>query len=298
MTDAPAPLPTQEPSRSSGGVRATLEAFISHDWVQWSILALIMINAVMMGLETSPAVMASAGELIHLLDKAILAVFVAEVAIRLYVSRLSFFKDPWSVFDFLVVGIALMPATGQFAILRALRVLRVLRVLTIVPSMRRVVGAMLGAVPGLFSIVMVLSLIYYVAAVMATNLFAKAFPEWFGNLGATLYTLFQVMTLESWSMGIVRPVMEVYPWSWIFFIPFIVVTSFAVLNLFIGIIVSAMQEEHDATASEERSAMRDEQDLILAEIRALREEVRQMGGKAGVSGNASTASAPAPGSST
>ena len=280
MTDAPAPFPSQEPSRSSGGVRATLEAFITHDWVQWSILALIMINAVMMGLETSPAVMASAGELIHVLDKAILAVFVAEVAIRLYVSRLSFFKDPWSVFDFLVVGIALMPATGQFAILRALRVLRVLRVLTIVPSMRRVVGAMLGAVPGLFSIVMVLSLIYYVAAVMATNLFAKAFPEWFGNLGATLYTLFQVMTLESWSMGIVRPVMEQFPYAWAFFIPFIVIATFSMLNLFIAVIVNAMQTVADAEQAETVQAVEEARDHIEAdlhaEVRALRAEMRAL----------------------
>ncbi|MCU0934151.1 MAG: ion transporter, partial [Thiobacillaceae bacterium] len=221
--------------------RARLAAFIENPLTQRVILALILINAVTLGLETSPAIMAVHGELILALDKAILGVFVLEIALRLYVHRLRFFRDPWSVFDFLVVGIALLPATGQLSVLRALRVLRVLRILTIVPSMRRVVGALLGAIPGLMSIGLVLLLIYYVFGVIATNLFAAAFPEWFGHLGRSLYTLFQIMTLESWSMGISRPVMEQFPYAWIFFIAFILVATFTMLNLFIAIIVNAMQ---------------------------------------------------------
>jgi voltage-gated sodium channel len=149
------------------------------------------------------------------------------------------------VFDFLVVAIALVPAGGQLAVLRALRVLRVLRILTIVPSMRRVVGGLLAAIPGLASIGMVLALVFYVFAVITTNLFGAAFPDWFGTLGRSLYTLFQVMTLESWSMGISRPVMEVFPYAWIFFIPFILIATFTMLNLFIGVIVSAMQTFSD-----------------------------------------------------
>lgn len=271
------PSPVQAPA---GGVHAMLEGFITNGKVQGAILALILINAIMMGLETSPAVMATAGGLIHVLDKAILAVFVVEVAIRLYVHRLSFFRDPWSLFDFAVVAIALVPATGQFAILRALRVLRVLRVLTIVPSMRRVVGALLGALPGLFSIALVLFLLYYVAAVMATNLFGAAFPEWFGNLGAALYTLFQVMTLESWSMGIVRPVMEKFPLAWAFFIPFIVIATFSMLNLFIAVIVNAMQAVTEAEQKETVQAVSDARDHIELdlhqEVQALRSEIRAL----------------------
>jgi len=176
------------------------------------------------------------------------------------VHRTRFFRDPWSVFDFLVVAIALVPASGQLAVLRALRVLRVLRILTIVPSMRRVVGGLLAAIPGLASIGMVLALVFYVFAVITTNLFGGAFPDWFGTLGRSLYTLFQVMTLESWSMGISRPVMEVYPYAWIFFIPFILIATFTMLNLFIGVIVSAMQSFSDddkadsATANSNASA--------------------------------------------
>jgi voltage-gated sodium channel len=260
--------------------RARLAAFIENPLTQRVILALILINAVTLGLETSPAIMAVHGELILALDKAILGVFVLEIALRLYVHRLRFFRDPWSVFDFLVVGIALLPATGQLSVLRALRVLRVLRILTIVPSMRRVVGALLGAIPGLMSIGLVLLLIYYVFGVIATNLFAAAFPEWFGHLGRSLYTLFQIMTLESWSMGISRPVMEQFPYAWIFFIAFILVATFTMLNLFIAIIVNAMQsfgenEQRETVQALEQAREHIEADLH-AEVRALRQEIGEL----------------------
>ncbi len=271
---------TAPSSLHAPGVRARLAAFIEHPLTQRVILALILINAVTLGLETSFAIMAAHGELILALDQAILSVFVLEIGIRLYVHRLRFFRDPWSVFDFLVVGIALLPATGQLSVLRALRVLRVLRILTIVPSMRRVVGALLGAIPGLMSIGLVLLLIYYVFAVIATNLFAAAFPEWFGHLGRSLYTLFQIMTLESWSMGISRPVMEQFPYAWIFFIAFILVATFTMLNLFIAIIVNAMQtfgenEQQETVQALEQAREHIEADLH-AEVRALRQEIGEL----------------------
>jgi voltage-gated sodium channel len=260
--------------------RALLARFLARPWVQHGILALILINAVTLGLETAPGIMARHGELILLIDKSILSVFVIEILLRLYVHRLAFFRDPWSVFDFLVVGIALMPATGQFSVLRALRVLRVLRILTIVPQMRRVVGALLGAIPGLASIGAVLLLIYYVFAVIATNLFASAFPDWFGTLGRSLYTLFQIMTLESWSMGISRPVMEQFPYAWGFFIVFILIATFTMLNLFIAIIVNAMQsfsdEEHRDTASVVEQAREHIEADLHNEIRELRSEIVEL----------------------
>lgn len=260
--------------------RQRLRAFIEHRWVQNGIIFLILINAALLGLETWPPAMAAAGGLIVVLDRAILAVFVIEIALRLYVHRSAFWRDPWSLFDFTVVAIALLPATGQLAVLRALRVLRVLRLLTMVPSMRRVVGALLAAIPGLGSIALVLLIVYYVFAVIATNLFAAAYPEWFGHLGRSLYTLFQVMTLESWSMGISRPVMEHFPYAWAFFIPFILVATFTMLNLFIAIIVNAMQTFNDAeqqVAVQAMEAAREHIEADLhAEVRALRVEIREL----------------------
>lgn len=264
----------------SGVRRAALREFIESPRTQQVILALILINAVTLGLETVPAVMAAVGGFIRVLDAALLAVFVLEIALRLLVHRQAFFRDPWSIFDFLVVGIALLPASGPFAVLRALRVLRVLRVLTIVPSMRRVVGALLSAIPGLSAIALVLLLIFYVFAVIATRLFGEAFPDWFGHLGASLYTLFQVMTLESWSMGIARPVMERYPHAWLFFMPFILVATFTMLNLFIAIIVNAMQEFNEAGQAETRGTVDKARAHIEAdmhaEISALRQDIQAL----------------------
>jgi voltage-gated sodium channel len=262
------------------GLRSRLSSFIEDSRVQRVIIVLIVINAVLLGLETWPEAMALAGDLILLADRLILAVFVGEIGIRLYVHRRAFWRDPWSVFDFLVVAIALVPATGQLAVLRALRVLRVLRLMTLVPSMRRVVGALLAAIPGLGSIALVLSIIYYVFAVIATNLFAVSHPEWFGNLGRSLYTLFQIMTLESWSMGISRPVMEQFPYAWAFFIPFILIATFTMLNLFIAIIVNAMQsfteDERKAAGNAADAARQHIEAELHAEFRQMRDEMRAL----------------------
>jgi len=260
--------------------RERVRRWIERPHVQHAIIALIVVNAALLGLETSPAVMAVAGPLLLALDKAILAVFVVEIALRLYVHRAAFWRDPWSVFDFVVVAIALVPASGPLAVLRALRVLRVLRLLTMVPSMRRVVGALLAAIPGLGSIALVLLIIYYVFAVIATNLFATAYPDWFGSLGRSLYTLFQIMTLESWSMGIARPVMEQFPYAWMFFIIFILVATFTMLNLFIAIIVNAMQNVHEVEQRDAQTALQEAREHIEAdlhhEMRQLRDELRRL----------------------
>jgi voltage-gated sodium channel len=261
-------------------MRDKLKALIEHGKTQNIILALILVNAVILGMETSASLMAAYGPALKALDTAILSLFVLEIVLRIYVHGLRFFKDPWSIFDFSVVAIALVPASGPFAVLRALRVLRVLRVLTIVPSMRRVVGGLLAAIPGLGSIAMVLALIFYVFAVITTKLFSAEFPEWFGSIGKSLYTLFQVMTLESWSMGIVRPVMEVFPYAWAFFIPFILIATFTMLNLFIGIIVSAMQsftESETESTVQAVDAARDhiEEDLHR-EVQAVRKELAEI----------------------
>ena len=241
-----------------------------------AIMVLIGINAVILGLETSPDVMASWGTALEWLDRAILAVFVVEIAARIAVHRLAFFRDPWSVFDFVVIGIALVPATGEFSVLRALRVLRVLRLITGVPSLRRVVSGLLTALPGMGSIVLLIGLLYYVFAVMATKLYGEDFPALFGTLPRTLFTLFTVMTLEGWVDGVVKPIMEKFPYAWVFFIAFIVVTTFMVLNLFIGVVVSAMQAEHEKAEKAEREA---EREMIEEETGPIRAEVKRLSGE-------------------
>lgn len=260
--------------------RLKLKDFVEHSRFQRFIITLILINAAILGLETDKQVMADWGGILRSIDLVILCVFVIEIVLRLTVYRWQFFRDPWSVFDFIVVVIALVPATGPFQVLRALRVLRVLRLLTMVPSMRRVVGGMLAAIPGLSSVAMIMVIIFYVAAVMATNLFAERFPEWFGSMGESAYTLFQVMTLESWSMGIVRPVMEAYPHAWLFFIPFILIATFTMLNLFIAVIVNAVQSieqsEHDETKKVVQDSVETETQVLQKELQEVREEMREL----------------------
>jgi len=257
-----------------------LQAVVESSVFQRSITALIVVNAITLGLETSADVMAAVGGALTLLDRAVLVVFVAELLLKIVVYRTRFHRDPWNLFDFLVVSIALIPATGSLSVLRALRVLRVLRLVSTVPSMRRVIGALLHAIPGMGSIIALLALVFYVFSVMATNLFGGAYPEWFGNVGASAFTLFQIMTLESWSMGVVRPLMEVFPHAWLFFVPFILLTTFTVLNLFIGIVVDAMQSQHATENEAERAAEQaqvaqgqSDRTEILTELRALRAEV-------------------------
>jgi len=257
-------------------LRERMSDFIATPRFEWTIIVLVVANALILGLETAPPVMAVAGPLLKFLDVAILTIFVVELAMRFFVHRGAFFKDPWRVFDLFVVGIALVPASAGFSVLRAFRVLRILRLLSVIPSLRKVVTGLVTALPGMGSIVVLMLLVFYVFSVMATGLFGERFPQWFGSLGASSYSLFQIMTLESWSMGIVRPVMEAFPWAWAFFIPFIMSTTFTVLNLFIGIIVSAMQSEHEQDAADVRSKLHLDQETILMEVRALREEVAHL----------------------
>lgn len=253
-----------------------LQSLLSSRQFEIGITALIIVNAITLGLETWPEANAAFGGIFHFIDRFILVVFVIEIGLRLIINRAKFFTDPWSIFDFVVVAIALIPSSGALSVLRALRVLRVLRLISFVPTLRRVVGALLQALPGLGSIILLLGLLYYVFAVMATKLYGENFPQWFGSLGESAYSLFQVMTLESWSMGIVRPIMEAHPWAWIFFVPFILLTSFTVLNLFIGIIVSAMQSEHEATAEADRAALHEETESVAMEVQALRAEISEL----------------------
>lgn len=257
-------------------LRAKLYNFTESELFGRSILVLIVINAIILGMETSDAIMGAIGPFLHMLDRLILAVFVIEVILRLIADFKGFWRNPWRIFDFVIVTISLIPATGALSAMRAFRILRVLRLVSQVRAMRRVVTGLLSALPGMGSIVLLLGLIFYVYAVISTKIFKEAFPEWFGSIGESSYTLFQIMTLESWSMGIVRPVMEEFPLSWMLFVPFIIMTAFTVLNLFIGVIVDAMQQEHEAEARAERETMMSENEQMLIEIRAMRKDIQEL----------------------
>ena len=253
-------------------MREQLGKWLDRPLVRNTIVAVIIFNAVILGLETSQVVMDRAGPLILLLDQLCLAVFVVEIALKLVARGPRFFSSGWNIFDFVIVGISVVPAGQGLSVLRALRILRVLRVVSVAPRLRRVVEGLLNALPGMGSVFLLMTLIFYIGAVMATKLFGAAFPDWFGTLGLSAYSLFQIMTLESWSMGIVRPVMEVYPHAWAFFVPFILVTTFAVVNLVVGLIVNSMQDAHHEEDAEKTDTYRDEVFTRLDRIETLLNE--------------------------
>lgn len=252
-----------------------LARFLAHPLTERIVLGLILLNAITLGLETFPDITAQHGDLLHALDRIVLGVFVVELLARVAVHRTAFFRDPWSLFDLFVVGIALVPATGSLSVLRALRILRVLRLVTAIPSLKRVVGGLVTALPGMGSIMLLLLLIFYVFSVMAAKLFAETKPELFGHLGLAAYTLFQVMTFDDWSAGIVKPLLEQHPLAWLFFVIFILLSTFMVLNLFIGVVVTALDEEAEADARKlTHPPGFDER--VLAELAALRAAVADL----------------------
>ena len=261
---SPAPAAPDSPVT----LRERVAAFIGSPRIERLIVVLIAINAVTLGLETVPAVMAAVGGPLLTIDAVILSVFVLELVLKLYAQRMQFWRNPWNIFDTLVIGIALAPEAGPLAVLRALRVLRLLRLVSAVPRMRFVVESVIGAMPALGSVVLLLLLFFYVFAVMGTKLFGAGFPQWFATLPGSMFSLFQIMTLESWT-SIARPIMAAYPFAWIYFLSFILVATFMVLNLFIATIVNAMQAQHDAAVA----AGREPENPTTHELRLMREEI-------------------------
>lgn len=281
-----------------GQLRARARALVDSDGFSRTVLAVILFNAVLLGLDADVRTHADFGGLITVFDALVTGVFVVEIGLKLFVYRTAFLRSGWNFFDMGVVLISLIPDAGAFLVLRVLRVFRVFRVFSVLPALRRVIDALLKAIPGMGAILAVLAVLFYVTAVMATTLFSgDARPQidgMFGSVPESAFTLFQIMTLDGWSSEVVRVVMARHPWAWVFFIPFIVLTSFAVLNLFIAVIVQSLQEEHEQHLKERaameaaerdashgagpstRQALPDELGQMLVQIQALRQEVAQL----------------------
>jgi len=251
-----------------------VKKLVDSQWFQNFIIGLIIINGITMGLETSKDIVEQFGTILHVFDKLVITIFTIEIVLRIYVHRISFFKDAWSLFDFVIVAISLAPTGGGFEIFRVLRVFRLFRLVTVIPQMRKIVLALVSVIPGMASIAGLLSLLFYIFAIMSVQLFGETFPAWFGTLGDAFYTLFQIMTLESWSMGIARPVMEVYPLAWLFFVPFIFVVTFIMINLIIAVVVDAMNDlkEEDHLIDEVHNS----EEHTKEQIEKLHDEIKEL----------------------
>jgi voltage-gated sodium channel len=282
------PALSHQPATASGAIRNDsrspwrigLGKWIETGWPHHLIVILIVINAITIGLETWPAAVAVAGPALYVFDVMVLAVFVLEIITKLVAFGPRFFRSGWNILDFLVVSISLVPATGAFSVLRSLRILRVLRLISTVPRLRHLTESLLAAIPSIGWISFMLGLVFYIFAVIGTEMFGGRFPEFFGHIGNSMYTLFQIMTLESWSMGVARPVMQEFPLAWLYFVPFILISAFTILNLFIGIIVNTMQavhwQEEDRTRQEMEQRAHAEREEMLRLMREMRQQIDRL----------------------
>lgn len=256
-------------------LRRRAHAFVWSTPVQNVIIVVIIVNAIVLGLQTYPDIVARFGTAMDVIDTVCLVIYLVELGLKLFGSGWAFFRSGWNIFDFLIIVITLIPASEGTAVLRALRVLRVLRLISVVPSLRRVVDGLGRAIPGIGAVGALLVILFYVGAVMATMLFGAEFPHLFGDLQGSLFTLFQMMTLDNWSV-VSREVMADNPGAAIFFVVFVLTSALTVLNLMVAVIVDAMQSLPTPIPEEERPAVSREIAAVQSEVVALRAEVREL----------------------
>lgn len=268
----------------TGTQPARAPAWVERPAFQRFIMGVIVLNAITLGLETSPSAVEAYGGLLHIVDTACLAVFVIELALRLAVHRSAFFRSGWNVFDFTIVVASLLPHAGVLSVLRVLRVLRLLRLVTLMPSLRVVVEGLLSALPGMGAVSLLLALVTYVGAVIVTRLFGEQAPLVFGTMDRSIFSLLQVMTLDGWPDQ-ARAAMKTHPYAWVFFVAFIVITTFTVLNLFVGVMVTAMEERVALEKAARHEEPEPELSDVMAAVRELRAEVgslrAELGARAG-----------------
>ena len=241
----------------AGTSRDSLRVFFESKGFQTGITTIIIINSILIGLETSESIMLSYGRIIDVIDLTILILFSIEIFLKIFVYRFGFFKSSWNVFDFLVVAISLLPAAGSFSVFRALRIIRTLRLLRSIPKLRLIIESLIKSLPSIGWIAVLLGIVFYVFSVIGVSLFGSLYPEYFGSMSKAIFTLFQIMTLESWSSAIARPVMDGMPFAEIYFISFILIATYTTLNIFIAIVVNTMNEVSLKDLKEEEEHIKD-----------------------------------------
>ncbi len=247
-----------------------------------TIVLIILINSIVLGLITSEAIYAKFGELLEFILSACVVIFTVEITLRIIAKGWRFFLNGWNIFDFLLITMALMPETGAAITFRVFRVLRALRMVSSMKKLRHIVSAILVSAPHVFWAAVLEMIIFYIFGIMGQNLFHEAFPQWFGTLGETVYTLFQVTTLESWSMGIARPVMKVYPWAWMYFVPFVMISSYIVLNVVVGVVVNAtsdISEDDNISMKDKIKAKKITNTELSEQINELKEHILRLEAK-------------------
>jgi len=239
------------------------------------IIGLILLNAIIVGLETYPAINQRYEEYLYWIDAVLLSIFTIEIMIRIIGSSslVQFFKNPWNIFDFVIVAASIVFVGSNYVIvLRIFRILRVLRAISIIPSLRKMVNALLLTIPSMGNIMILLTIFFYMYAVVGTMLFQSIAPEHFGSLHRTLLTLFQILTLDSWATGVMYPILEETSLALIYFISFILIGAFVIINLFVGVIVNNVEEANRENQPTPTDLKLEAMDKELQEIKALLKE--------------------------
>lgn len=263
-------------------IKERLKVYFESTSFQNLIVTLIIINSILIGMETSDVIVNSIGLYIDIFDLILLGLFTIEIMLKIYVYRLSFFQNPWNIFDFAIISISILPAAGSFSVFRALRIVRTLRLLKSIPKLRLIIESLIKSLPSIGWIIVLLGIVYYTFAIIGINMFKDLYPEYFGDLGKSFYTLFQVMTLESWSTAIARPIKDQIPFAGLYFMTFILIATYTTLNVFIAIVVNTMNEVSLKDLHEEEQHIKDfvveENKKLHQKIDRLQESIQQLTG--------------------
>jgi len=262
----------RRPARAAAWCRRLAASRGFHD----AVVALILASAAVLALLSFPELAARFATPLAIASVAIQALFVLEIAIRLGAHGRrppAFFRDPWNVFDFLVVALSLLPASGPLAALaRLARVARVARLVSALPDLRLIVGTMLRSIPSIGHVLMLLSLLLFVYGVLGVKLFGEADPQRWLHLGRAAETLFQVLTLEGWA-EVLAEVRPGRPWAWFYFASFIFVAVFVVVNLFVAVMINNLEK---AKRDEARREPGDDRERLRCELVRLREGLERL----------------------
>ena len=250
---------------------------VSSNWFEYFIIAVIIVNGIILGLETSSTISRLYGDWLYLGNDIALGVFIVEAALKmlaLWPRPQRYFRDGWNVFDFSIIVFALVPATGQFAMIaRLARLLRVVRLISAIRDLRLIVAALVRSIPSVGHVMMLMSIVAYIYAIMGHQLFHEHDPEHWGTLGRSLLTLFNITTLDNWTQ-IMNAAMEQHPWAWIYFVSFVVVGTFVVINLFIAIIINSLDDAKRSNLQEGLEPV-SHQDIVR-ELRATQETLKRL----------------------
>lgn len=255
-------------------MREKLKVFIENKFVTNFILTIIILNSILLGLLTYPELSSKFGPIMQLSCFVCVIIFTIEMLIKLYVYKKDFFTDGWNNFDFILVAMSWIPTGGAFSSFRAFRILRVLRLVTRLKKLRIIVQAIIESIPNVGWVTLLLLLIFYIFAIMGTTLYAEHYPEYFGSIGKSMFSLLQIMTLDDWAAGMARRMLEHYPSIWVYFTSFILTSTFIVMNVIVGVIVNAIEELNQSEKQEQNlKALQNADSELEIELIKLKEQI-------------------------